>query len=456
MSEGIRKINEYVLKEARTLITNDTNGILETNGFELGTLYYHNSNENDQYILSIKNNLNPTVWSRIPIYSLLENKSISNLYIANKTITNQQIENSTIITALLKDLAITTEKINDNAVTSIKILNGSIVSEKIAESAIIAEKIAANAVTTVKIIDGAITSSKIANNSINLNKFIIDDNSISGSKLINLSINTDKIDNLAITNAKLGERSITSNKIAYSGVIAENIADLNVTTDKLANFSVTTAKLANLSVSTDKLITSSVTTEKIASLAITNAKIGAGVISIDKLDTGVQNSINTSIKLLPNGIAYCYGSLNVTGNIAAGGTIDANKVFHAVYNDLAEGYVPGEHVLPGDIVEVREDNKIYKATAFSKQIVGVVSDEFAVCYGASEEEIRLGKKIAIGLIGKVHVKIYGPVKIGDYIVSCGEGCGCVSSSASNGIIGKALQTVDNKGYHHVLCLIYPN
>ena len=150
---------------------------------------------------------------------------------------------------------------------------------------------------------------------------------------------------------------------------------------------------------------------------------------------------------------YTEQNITANGNISCNGVITASKVYNAVYNDLAEGYIPGEKLEPGDIVEIREDGKVYKAEYNSNKIVGVVSDEFADCYGASVKEIKSGEKIAVGLIGKVHVKVKGAVKIGDTICCLEQGIG---ASFNGRKIGKALETKHENGIYKVLCLIYPN
>ena len=128
------------------------------------------------------------------------------------------------------------------------------------------------------------------------------------------------------------------------------------------------------------------------------------------------------------------------------------------YADIAEGYVPGEELEAGDIVELREDGKVYKAysNGLPAVIVGVISDEYATCYGASKEEIEDGSKVAVALVGKVHVNIKGSIKIGDEIkVNNIPGVGC-SWSNNKIVIGKALETIEEDGMHKVLCLIKPS
>jgi hypothetical protein len=112
------------------------------------------------------------------------------------------------------------------------------------------------------------------------------------------------------------------------------------------------------------------------------------------------------------------------------------------------------------IVAVREDGKVYKANTTDNCIVGVISDEFANCLGATKEELFSGKKVAVGMIGKVHVKVKGPIKLGQSIgiSSSDEGIGYGLSKTSNMVgIGKALESIDCDfdEVHEILVQIRP-
>ena len=152
------------------------------------------------------------------------------------------------------------------------------------------------------------------------------------------------------------------------------------------------------------------------------------------------------------------GKSMANGSLRVYGDIRADRVYNMAYADLAEGYIPGEDLEPGDIVELREDGKVYKAysNGLPAVIVGVVSDEYATCYGASKEELEEGSKVAVALIGKVHVKIKGPVRIGEPVkINNIPGVGLPWSN-NNIVVGKALETVEEDGMHKVLCLIKPS
>lgn len=449
--DGIRKVNEWILQLGRTLTVTDPN--IEFTNFVDGTMLIP---EDGIIKAKIKGEND---WIRLTPSHYFENKTITSTHIANGTIINSLIADNTIENEKLKDLTLTAIKIANNTITADKLLDETIVNQKIALNTITNNRLADKTITSDKIADNAITSSNIANGTITSDKLA--NGTITSDKLSPGAISGGNITINSITTDKLSDRSVTSVKIAIGGVQAENILDGTIVSNKLANNSIISSKIGDNSVITSKISAAAVTTPKIAdnnittqkinNLAVTNAKIANNTISIDKLSSTLKTAINSAIKVDATGVA------TVNGNLKATGTITATKVYNAVYNDLAEGYVPGEKLTAGDIVEIREDGKVYKATIFSKSCVGVVSDEYAECFGATEYEIQTGKKVAVGLIGKVHVKIKGPVQLGQRIVSFGHGYGVqVDSPKQYHVVGKALESKTAEHVDKVLCLIYPN
>lgn len=457
MAEGIRKINEYVMTPGRTVVVTDPN--LSFTNFEDGTLLIDASAN-----VKVKKSAQ-TDWINFTPSNLFLNKSISSNLIADGTITNQQIASATILEKNIKDSEITTSKILDSAITTAKISNSAVTNDKILNSTIKNEKIANGTLTNIKLADltietgklkdACVTTAKINTSAVTTDK--INALAVTTAKINDAAVTTGKINDSAVTEIKIATNAVTNTKIYNNAVTADKISDSAITTNKINNAAVTTAKIANAAVTTAELGNSAVTTAKILDGAITTIKIGENQVTSDKLSKTLISAINTSVKLDATGIASVNGGFYVKNNITCDGTITATKVYNAVYNDLAEGYVPGESLVPGTITEIREDGKVYKATSLSSAIVGVVSDEFAECYGASEEELLSGKKVAVGLIGKVHVLVKGPVKVGDRIISAGDGYGYAGTHRSHlGIVGKALETSHDNGFHKVLCLIYPN
>ena len=109
------------------------------------------------------------------------------------------------------------------------------------------------------------------------------------------------------------------------------------------------------------------------------------------------------------------------------GTITAQAVYNAVWNDYAEFFERAEYTEVGDIIALtpKDGKEAYgRATQESKgHIVGIHSDSFGHLIGGEKPEngmdfveFNLPKFIPVGLIGRVKTKIVGPVKTGDFIV----------------------------------------
>ena len=175
---------------------------------------------------------------------------------------------------------------------------------------------------------------------------------------------------------------------------------------------------------------------------------------IADLESRLEKHINDKIEQLAKQMANVvqHNGLNSIGqkhggteliNLHCTGDIEGNRVYFMTYQDLAEAYKPGEDMQPGDIVAMREDGLVYKANAFDQCVVGVISNEFANCLGATIEEIENGSKVAVGTIGKIHVSVRGPVKLGQqiHVIGADSGIGSASWTTINSI-GKALETIE--------------
>lgn len=158
------------------------------------------------------------------------------------------------------------------------------------------------------------------------------------------------------------------------------------------------------------------------------------------------------------GLTVIADGANITGNVTVTGTISADRVFNGVLGDLAEGYVPAEETEPGDILEITDDFKVKRASVASTRVIGVHSKCFANCFMATKQEIKSGKKVAVGLIGQAPIKIVGKAYIGDLIVSAGSGIGRAIQRAQfvpGTVVGKVIENKDYEGLGLVMCYIFP-
>lgn len=156
-------------------------------------------------------------------------------------------------------------------------------------------------------------------------------------------------------------------------------------------------------------------------------------------------------------------SLKSDGRFSTKGDITSEgRIFNAVYNDYAEFFEknPGSKILPGEVVgKVRGKNAYdtYNPETCSVP-VGIYSDNFGHIIGGTEENIEdnLECFIPVALKGRVHVKCYGYIEEGQYLIpSSHPGCAIGTWDKSEGrILGIALESTgfeENPGY--ILALV---
>ena len=160
-------------------------------------------------------------------------------------------------------------------------------------------------------------------------------------------------------------------------------------------------------------------------------------------------------------------TLLVTGDVTAGGTITATKVYNAVYNDYAEWFPRkpyGDVICKGHIIasDNDSDGEYYVlATNKSKVVVGICSLGYAQIIGGEPcengedyESYNMKKFIPVALAGRVPVWVKGKVKKGDYIIpSSIPGVGVPSKWKWWKSVGKALENNYDKGSKLVMVLV---
>ena len=462
MGKGIKKLTENVIADKRSLLlvggskkkgSNnkdfEPSNITNTEAMPLGMVSVDYVNQG----MIIKTNQNASkpsdsTWQKFNAANTLADQSIITGLVKDKAIT----------TAKIADGAVTEPKIKDSAVTTNKIKDSNVVTAKIADRAITNEKIADNAIQGRVIKDGAITTAKIAGKAVTTAK--IADDAVNGAKIAPGAISEEHLSTtspLMIREKNIYDSSITTNKIKDGAVTNAKIAKGAVTSAKIANNQITTAHLQNGAVTKDKLAPNAVGTTHLQNNSITREKLAPGAVTLDILGQNVVDVINRAV--LHDGKGNVTGTNStVLNNITATGDIYAHRVYNVVYMDIAEGYVPGEKLEAGDIVAMHEDGKVYKAATINECIVGVVSNEFANCLGASKEELFSGEKVAVGMIGKIHVKVKGPVRLGQRItVSVSDAGVGVANWMNNNNIGQVLETIDCDfdEIHEVLVQVRP-
>ena len=513
MSQGIQKISENVISPGRSL-TIVNNSIQDNKNFSIGTLKCYPNDSGLRY----KSGEN--TYNLFDAMNILQEYSIDEILMNNNSVSTRTIKDQNVTTPKIKDLNITNIKLENKSANT-----GIIAYEKIKDETIVTSTLSNQCVTNPKIHDKTIDAKyKIMNETITTELLVGGINSlgqeiegcVTTPKIANKNITTAKLDDECVVNDKIAINTIENSKIKdftieggnTSGIskIAEktitnfNIANKTITTSKFANGSVTGYAVDNIINDYSIIADNTITNNNVANNTLTNIKFASKTIEGAAASDGGKIAFQTitgdnildasigSIKfdqtvnnILDNAVMYerdaenklcvkvkgkdseetCY--MNISGHLDVQGDITGARVYNMAYSDLAEGYVPGEDLEPGDIVSIEEDGKVYK-TDFKNihSVVGVVSDEYATCYGATMYELCNGDKVAVALIGKVHVKVKGDVRLGQSICP-------IPSNSKKGIarslwgnrykIGKALESkkAENENtIHKVLCLVFPN
>lgn len=509
MTKGIKKLDENVISPFRSLtITNPS--LPDNTNWQIGTLKCDPTNSGLTYKVDSNGN-----------FSMFDARFV----LLDETITSELIKNGTIKTEDLSDGCVTNDKIQDRTINHIKlqqhtltddemgaesvstralkrqcvidsndetiskIASRTILNRSLSDSCIEYRNMSSDSVGTLQLINGAITNSKYGFESLSNEKLVNDTiqwnkiapHTIIGGENTEAFVNGEKV----VVKGRIAQKTITNWNIADNTINSLNIMTGAITNNKIGDFEIYGDKIASLAIKNAHIGNKEIDYNKIADNGIKTLNYDNSSVTKEKLANDVLYAVNNAVvydndgnvKMMQENRAKCdvvIGSGNVeggsrrsdgNGSLNVYGSIQADRVYNMAYSDLAEAYIPGEKLEPGDIVELREDGKVYKAQwdYLDGVYVGVVSDEYAMCFGANEEELNDGSKVAVGLIGKIHVKVEGPVKMGDKIcanyAAFNGGAGYKADDCHNpNIIGRALETVQDVGEHElhkVLCLVRP-
>lgn len=133
---------------------------------------------------------------------------------------------------------------------------------------------------------------------------------------------------------------------------------------------------------------------------------------------------------------------DATGNLAA--NLFQGTATQARYADLAEKYTTDQEYPVGTVMAVGGTAEA-RAAGVSDITIGVISDKPAYLMNSEAE----GQ--AIGLKGRVPVRVTGPVSKGQAVYAWKDGV--ASTIASNGLVGVALETNNDEGEKLVECVL---
>lgn len=483
MSDGIKRINEHVIKDGRTLIL--TKFISDTANIAEGTIYINPTTGELKYVHLSDDGTKR--WDRFDSNAIFDKDTFDTDLIKDNSLHGAKLIEGSVSMDKLADNCVVTNKIADKSITDAKFDINSIDGDKIKDFSIITSKIHIRSITNPLIADNAITTEKIMEKAINKEKMA--DESIGTIQIIDKSITTSKIADKSITSNLLADKIITSSKIGLKEVKTDNIDNLSITLEKIADGSVQGKKIPNFAIkdfhidSMDgyKIFENTITSDKIKNSAIKTNLIADNSVTMAKLDGETQSFINNSIKtqaiVTIDGVeyyntAYIKGNvvlkntdgskvnLEVNGDIKATGDITGARVFNPYFSDIAEAYSPMCPLLPGDAVALCEEG-ILKVTKLTREnaglFLGFVSDDYGTLLGGDKAEVNTGLKIPVCLIGRIKVKLPLELEgeVGDYLnIDNSYKDFYISKRKGDFSVGRLLES-KAKDQIKVLCQLWP-
>jgi len=142
------------------------------------------------------------------------------------------------------------------------------------------------------------------------------------------------------------------------------------------------------------------------------------------------------------------GSTTLPGTITGNWTLTAGSRLNATYADLAERHHSDGEYAVGTVMKVGGENEV-TAASVGDRVLGVVSAEYA--YLMNSEAGSDDTHPAIAYVGRVPVRIVGPINKHEQIVPTLSGC-ARAARAEQGF-GWALETNDSPEEKLVLCVI---
>jgi len=144
------------------------------------------------------------------------------------------------------------------------------------------------------------------------------------------------------------------------------------------------------------------------------------------------------------------GANSTAGTVTGNWSLSAGSRFNATYADIGERHNSDAIYPIGTVVKVGGENEITAVGANDApgDVLGVVSNTAAYILNADAGNDDTHP--VIGLVGRVPVRILGPVNKGDKIAPASNGCASNNSLAG---FGWALETNKSASEKLVLCVI---
>ncbi len=302
---------------------------------------------------------------------------------------------------------------------------------------------------------------------------LVDSNILDSGSLVTIDVNTKISADLEVTGS-LSAANISLEEDESSGNTLKLRNNSALTTDRNLTFNVNDADrtltlYSNISLNQSLLTSNTATFVRLISTQATgtapftvasttkvtnlNADLLDGLDSLSFLRSDADDSASGVISFTNStaSTSTTTGAVKITGGLGVQGDIYANKVFGAVYNDVAEFMYKAEESEPGHVMIMTEKGVIKSYKRGMRSVVGVHSDSFGYALGSEDME----QKTAIGLIGRVSVFIKEKCKIGDKLISGKNGETSVKKwyDFKKSVIGIAMQNKSNTCLEKIEMLI---
>jgi hypothetical protein len=193
---------------------------------------------------------------------------------------------------------------------------------------------------------------------------------------------------------------------------------------------------------------------------VTNTLALNGLASSQFMRSDANTSSSGTITVNTSGYATAIinGAGNAIGNIGSSGSY-FNQIFAqattALYADVAERFAADDVYTPGTVVELGGSAEITKVkTDGSNAVFGVISTRpaFTMNGGAGENDTHP----PVAMTGRVPVRVTGPVRKGDRLISAGDGIARAAApeeATAFNVIGRALVNKTDAGLGTVEAIV---
>lgn len=482
MADGVKKVNEWILKNGRILGITLPN--FDPTKLEGGTLYINPTQGSFKYV-NLDNAGNKS-WMNFDPVNIFNSQSITEALLKDLSVTTRKLADGSVTNIKYAEDSISTTKLKDRSVTSIKYALGSVLTETLSNQSVTREKIYPLAVDESKLADEAITTNKIR--PLNVTNNCLANGTIENTKIKDKTITNQKIADLTLTNSLYAEKSITGNKIDDYEVVTRCLGNGSVSHEKLNTGAVYGDKIPEdgvesrhiKSLNGNKIIDSTIDYNKLMNDSVRTNSIKNLAVTFSKLDNSTQDLINSSIRVIPSqsinnqtyfDTALVNGNmaiknpkgntkLTVFGNIEATGDITGARVFNPYFCDIAEAYIPTEEMRAGDAVCIVEEGELQIEKLNDKnadRFIGFISDEHAMVLGATSLELYNGIKVPVALIGRIHINCpsYLEGKAGNYVnIDNGKINIFITEKKTEHTVGRLLKP-KKVGEQKMFCQVWP-